>query len=292
MGDENVPLVLWAANVMSHDLFERAEAVSAGGYSAMSLFTADVEDCLSRTGQSLSQLRKELETRGGPVIAMDPYLGWYPGWDASKVKGEAARLLKATEEEVLRYGHELGAPYLTIVGPFDGPDAPFDEIVESLGAFADRAKEMGVRPHLETVPTSKVPDVATGLALVEAVNRENLGLLLDDYNMFRGGDDPSVLDAVPLERVFQIQIADAALTPLGADYFEDALHYRELPGDGELPIGAYIERLASKGQLPPIGPEVFSDRLNGLSAVEASRESGEKTRALLDSLGIATAPMS
>jgi sugar phosphate isomerase/epimerase len=287
----DAPLVLWAANVMNHPLLERAEAVEPGGFDSMSLFTADIDACTETTGWSLAKLRTELESHGGPVSAIDPYLGWYPGWDPSTVEGEAAALLKATEDDVLRFGNELAAPYLTIVAPFSGPDAEFDEIVESLGAFADNAARAGVRPHLEVVPTSKVADVATGLALVEAVDRDNLGLLLDTYNMARGGNDPNELDPVPIERVFQIQLADAAAEQLGADYFEDALHYRELPGDGGLEITDYMRRFAAKGELPPIGPEVFSDRLGAMSSLEASLECGERCRTFLDAVGIGTRPM-
>jgi sugar phosphate isomerase/epimerase len=287
----DVPLVLWAANAMNHPLLERAEAVEPGGFDSMSLFTADIDACTESTGWSLAKLRGELEARGGKVSAIDPYLGWYPGWDPASVEGEAAALLKATEGDVLRFGNELGAPFLTLVAPFGGPVPEFDAIVESLGAFADNAAKAGVRPHLEVVPTSRVADVATALALVEAVDRENLGLLLDTYNMARGGNDPSELDPVPIERVFHIQLADAAADQLGADYFEDALHYRELPGDGGLEITEYMRRFAAKGELPPIGPEVFSDRLGAMSALEASLECGEKCRGFLDSVGIGTRPM-
>ena len=291
MSQTEVPLVLWAANVMNHPPLERADAVEPGGFDSMSLFTADIDACIASTGWTLAKLRGELESRGGPVSAIDPYLGWYPGWDPSTFEGEAAALLKATEEDVLRFGSELGAPYLTIVAPFSGPDAEFDEIVESLGAFADNAAKAGVRPHLEVVPTSKVADVATALALVEAVDRDNLGLLLDVYHLALGTNDPDELDPVPIERVFQIQLGDVVSEQLGPDYLGDAMHLRQLPGEGDLEITEHLRRLAAKGELPPIGPEVFSDRLGALSAREASVECGEKCRTFLDSVDIATRPM-
>lgn len=291
MSQTEVPLIFWAANAMNHSPLARAEAAVAGGFDAISLFTPEAPGCADANGWTLAELRRELVARGAGVSTLDPYLGWYPGFDPDGESGETAELLKATQDEVLHYCRELEAPYLTLVAPFSGPEAEFDRIVESLGAFADAAAAAGVRPHLEIVPTSKVPDLPTATALLDAVGRDNLGLLLDTLHLFRGGCAPEDLGAVPSERIFSIQVCDAPLRPVTDDYMEEIIHFRELPGDGELDLTGYVRAVLAKGDLPPLGPEVFSDRLAALSAEGSALECGRSCRALLDPLGVPTRPL-
>lgn len=278
-------LVLWAANVIQGDLLERAQAAAANGFGSISVTALDLERW-TQGGRSLAELRGECERIGAGVSAVDPYLGWYPGWDPAAFDGEGAEMLRASEADALRYGEELGAPFLTIVGPFDEERAELAEVVESLGAFADRAARHGIKPHLEPIPGSRVDCLEYALALVEAVDRDNLGLLIDTYNLARGGESVESLRAVPRRRVFQVQLADATREQKGATYFDDALHHRLLPGEGELAIDPYLEVLVKDGALPPTGPEVFSDRLAGLSTDEAAATAAGRCRGYLRSLGI------
>ena len=75
-GDRN--LVLWAGCVMKRDLFARAEAAVAGGFSCMSVICGDLV-AHERAGGSVRELARELETRGAPIPILDPFLAWYPG---------------------------------------------------------------------------------------------------------------------------------------------------------------------------------------------------------------------
>jgi sugar phosphate isomerase/epimerase len=283
MADQSMPteFVLWGGCVMRHPLLDRAEAVEAGGFSSMSVQTGDISRFLAGGG-SLTDARRELESRGAPICCVDPFLGWYPGYDPATARGEAAAELRATEDEVLRWAEELGATSITALGPFHGASASFDEAADSLGAFVDRAGAAGLRIQLEPIPTTKVPDLASGLALLEAVSRPNLGLVLDTYNLFRGGLTPDQLDGVSHEQIFAIQLADAETAePKGTDYFEDAYHHRALPGEGVLPMEDVIRRLTAKGPLAPLGPEVFSDALLSLPPAPAGRRCADSTRQFL-----------
>jgi sugar phosphate isomerase/epimerase len=285
MVDANMPLTLWAACVAQRDIYARADAAEAGGFSCMSVFTGDLL-AYEEDGGSLRQLRRALAAREMPVSCIDPYFAWYPGFDPGVAPPAVAVHFRHTEDDVLRYAEELGATFISVLGPFfqDDLDAAFDEQVERLGAFADRAATVGLRPHIEIVPTTKVPDLAAGLALVRAVGRPNLGLLLDTYNLSRSGLDPAELDAVPHELIFEIQLADAPAKPRGANFFEEATSLRELPGEGELPVAEIIERIARKGPLPPTGPEVFKSELDARSADEVGYLNAAASRRLLETV--------
>ena len=236
-----------------------------------------------RRGRTIKELRAELDARGVRLTTIDPYLAWYPGFDPDHPIGVAAKYggphLVMSEEKLFRWADGLGATYVSTLGTFDGPTAPFAQAVEALGAFADRAATHGVRPHLEPIPTTKVHDLADALAYVGAVDRPNLGLLLDTYNLGRAGVEPDELDAVPLELVFQLQLADGAgLQDPDDEYFADAFFRRSFAGEGDFPCAEMIARLARQGQLPPSGPEVLNEPLHALAPVDAGRVAAQATR--------------
>lgn len=295
--DTNTPqLVYWAGNSMPYSLLERAEGAAAAGWDTVSCFVGDLFD-LERSGTSLSSVRARLDEIGVELNTLDPYLAWYPGYDPAAPVGVAVKYgaphLGATQDDLLRWAAELGATYVSTVAPFDDPsgeyenpaDASFEEIVESLGRYADAAASAGLRPHLEPIPTTKVPDLDTALALVGAVGRENLGLLLDTYNLGRAGLKPAELEKVPRELIFQIQIADAKRQAVGSEYFADAFSSRLFAGEGELEAVEMMRVLAAKGPLPPSGPEVVSERMDALEPASAAAESMAATRRLLAEIG-------
>lgn len=277
----DLELVLWAACLHDHDLLERARHVAENGFAAMTTFVTDAPPVTDP--DALRRLRREIEARGTRINCVDVYLGWYPGYDPASAGGEASALLRATEDEILGVAEALGAEHVSIAAPFAGDDAPFELVVEALRGFTARAAARGIRPHLEISNGSKVPDVATAVRLLDAVDAAELGIVLDTYNLMRAGGSPSDVEALPLERIFQIQLVDGYAEPVG-DRFHDSLHFRQLPGEGELPLVDILRRLLAKGPLPPIGPEVFNDDLAALPLPDAARRSAEVTRQFLSAL--------
>jgi sugar phosphate isomerase/epimerase len=285
MTDRPLPeLIYWASNSMPSHILDRAEAVGAGGYAAMSCMVGDLA-AWEDSGRPLSELRAELDAREVRVTTIDPYLAWYPGFDTENPTGPAAKHrehLVMTEEKLFRWADALGATFVSTLGTFGGPAVPFDEAVEALGGFADRAAAQGITPHLEQIPSTKVHDLDDALAFVRAVDRPNLGLLLDTYNLGRAGVAPQALEAVPLDLVFQLQLADGAGIEDGEDYFADAFSRRALPGEGSYPMAEMIAALAAQGPLPPSGPEVLYPELHALHPREAGVLAAEATRKFLD----------
>lgn len=277
-------LVMWGACLHRQDLLVRAECLRPAGFDAMTAFVTDLAPLERRLG-SMAAVRRELAAREAPVNCVDVYLGWYPGHDPSAVAGAASELLRATEEEVLRYAAEVGATFVSIAAPFWGDRAPLEVVADALGRFTDRAAALGLRPHLEISNGSHVSTVAAAMELLTAVGRANLGLVLDTYNIIRAGGAPSDVDAVPQEAVFQIQLVDGAREPV-LDRFHDSLHHRQLPGRGELPVADFVRRMAAKGPLPPIGPEVFNDALVAMPAQLAASLCAEVTREFLQVAGL------
>jgi sugar phosphate isomerase/epimerase len=278
-----MPLVMWAGCAIAHPLLARTHAAQAGGFVSMTAVCADLV-AVERGGRgSLQRLATELRGREVTIEVIDPFVAWYPGWEPGDDDGPHAESLNVNEDQLFRYADVLAARSVTLLSPFRGEPAPVAAVVDALGEFADRAAARGLRVHLEVIPTSMVPDLAVGWEIIRQVDRSNAGLVLDTFHLARGNCEPALLEQIPADKVFHVQLSDGSLTPRVADYFEEAVTVRDLPGEGELPIAELVAPLLRRGA-PAVGPEVFSPRLEALPATDAGRVCAETTRRFLASL--------
>jgi sugar phosphate isomerase/epimerase len=135
--------------------------------------------------------------------------------------------------------------------------------------------------HLEFLPWSKIPDLATAWKIVQEADQPNGGIALDAWHYFRGSPDHDLLRAIPGNRILSVQLGDAP-AQAEPDLMAAALHERLLPGQGELDLDALVSALRHIGAHAPFGIEVFSDPLHRRPPAEAARLAGDSLRQLLD----------
>nr|BFE59656.1 sugar phosphate isomerase/epimerase [Dactylosporangium thailandense] len=176
----------------------------------------------------------------------------------------------------------FGVPFAQTVGTFDArPVGP--EVAEAFASLCDRAAGHGLRVALEFVPYSRIPDLATGLAVVTDANRDNGGLCIDSWHFFRGRPDLELLRTVPAGRVFMVQFNDGPIPPVNPDRMVDAVHHRVLPGDGDFDLRSFVAALDRPGVDAPFSIEVYSDELWQRPTSDAARLAAEGTRAVVAS---------
>lgn len=143
---------------------------------------------------SVEEIRHAITSRGLALIAVDAQR-------IAPQTGEAPDLEKGLEayRHVIDVAGQLGAPYVTL--PIlsmwvQGLEAPFDALVEGCRSLADHAAHIGENgPKLvyEVVNRDEVPMIFTaeeGNRLLSAVDRQNVGLILDSYHMHFEEEDP------------------------------------------------------------------------------------------------------
>jgi len=77
------------------------------------------------------------------------------------------------------------------------------------------------------------------------------------------------LESIPGNRIFAVQIADAAAEIRGS-LWDDTVRHRHLPGDGSFDLDRVIRTLGRMGALGLYGPEVISDEMQQLPHPEAA----------------------
>jgi sugar phosphate isomerase/epimerase len=271
-------LCLWAGSVQRLDFAGRIEAARTGGFDSTSLFPYEVHRARAE-GIEDAELRARFEDAGVRVAVIDPLARWLPTWRSpGELPPDDPAFGDLEPDEIFAMAQAFGADLITVLALYDPPVSP-ELGGPAFAALCDRAAEHGLRLQLEFIPGSGLHDLSAAWAVVEAADRPNGGILLDTWHFFRSGSSFELLERLPADRIFGLQIEDAPAAP-PADPAHESLHGRLLPGEGGLDLRRFMAAIA--GKLPdPTGPEVFSDALGALPAAELGRRLGETTRAFL-----------
>lgn len=271
-------LVLCAGTLPAASLRERVEAAARHGFSGLSLFLADYRRA-REAGHSDAELRRWLSEHGLEIAELDPLMRWVPGVElAGDATRAGAAMFAFGEEDFFAAAEALGARSINVVLYSEAPIEP-ERLCEAFAGLCERAARRELLVHLEFLPWTQIPDLASALDLVADAG-PNGGVMLDSWHHFRSGADPEVLRAAPAERILAVQLSDAPAQAQGPPV-EETLHRRLLPGAGDAELPALLQSLADIGCRAPLGVEVFSDELAALPADEAARRAAEAARRVL-----------
>ena len=141
-----------------------------------------------------------------------------------------------------------------------GHDSDWDRLTANYAAFCDLAAVYGMTADLEFLTWTPMRGVAEASALIEAVDRDNAGLMIDTLHFSRSRCRPEELDAVPACRFHYIQIADAEgeIPDSTEGLIHTAREGRLMPGEGDLELREIIQHLP--GDIP-VAVEIPNSRL-------------------------------
>lgn len=182
---------------------------------------------------------------------------------------------------------EINNPYMIIV-PTMGNDMKqknqseiFEDSVEVLTKLSDIAKTFGVKLAFEPIgdPRWCVRSLRQCLDIVNAVDRENVGIALDVFNLFLFDKLKDIEDIgqVPLEKIFVYHIDDCEDWPLGV---LDQCH-RLFPGDGVIPLKEFSSKLKNTGYDGIASLELFRPEYWEMEPEDVIRIGAKKTREFL-----------
>jgi sugar phosphate isomerase/epimerase len=259
---------------------ERLDAASGAGFDAISLWGRDYDDARSE-GLSDGDLRAMLDDHGLVVAELDPAWWWLPGASDVHIPPEldTEDVFRFGEAELFAVADALGARSMNAVDVFGG-SWDVDGAAEAFAGLCTRAAEHDLLVHIEWLPWSKIPDLATALHIVQLAGQPNGGLNIDALHLVRSGVPVDELAEVPGPLILGVQLDDGPLRP-EPNLVEATLHQRQLPGKGEFDLHGIVRALRHSGTSAPIGVEVFSDALHALPPAEAADAAARATRAVL-----------
>jgi sugar phosphate isomerase/epimerase len=240
----------------------------------------------TRNGLTATDLLEMAAETGIALRHLDTVTGWAPIRFPSGAGADIVERFDFSMEEVLDIASSIEADTLLAFPAYDHGVVPLQVAVEGFANLCDRAEEAGLWVNLEFAPMLGLPNLADAWEVVRLADRPNSGIMLDTWHFARGDADLGLLRSIPGERLRDVQLADGARIPRGNSLLEDCVRFRMFPGEGDLPIIEPLRIIYGKGSLRSIGPEVFSDSADALSAEEAGRLSGTSLRHSLTSAGI------
>lgn len=163
----------------------------------------------------------------------------------------------------------------------------FAQMRDRLGILCDAIAPYRLRYGLEFIgpesfrrgqPNVYIHDLPGLLALIEAVGRDNLGVLLDAWHWYTSGGTAADLDRLTDQLVVVVHVNDA---PAGVPREEQIDQVRALPGEtGVIPLETFMGALVRMGYTGPVMVEPFSERLRQLSPEEAVAETARSLESI------------
>jgi 2-keto-myo-inositol isomerase len=230
------------ATTMKATLPEDIAAAAQAWFKALEIWAAKLDTYLANRGlDDLNALFTQHRVQPASINSIE-FITFRPAEDYA--------LVKARCHELCARADALGCDKIVVVpSPTPERGASWDEIkaesVRVLHDLADIAAPYGVQLAYEFLGFGwcSVRTLAQCWEIVQAVNRPNVGLVIDTCHFYAGGSELSSIEAVDPEKLFIFHINDVEARPL--ETIEDA--HRLLPGEGVIPLDAILSRLKGIG---------------------------------------------
>ena len=241
---------------LSGGLGEKLEAIAAAKFDAVEIFEND----LLSYGGTPADVRKAVRDLGLQIVTLQPFRD-FEGMPDDKRARAFARA-----ERKFDVMQELGCDLLMICSNVS-PDSlgGIDRAAADLHELGERAPRRGLRVAFEALAWGRhINDYRDAWEAVRRADHPAVGLVLDSFHILARKTDLGAIRAIPGDRIFLVQIADAPL--LQMDYLSWSRHFRNFPGQGDLPLIDFMEALAATGYDGALSLEIFNDQFRAGSA--------------------------
>jgi 4-hydroxyphenylpyruvate dioxygenase len=234
---------------LSGTLEDKLGAAAAAGFDGIEVFEPD----LIASSWSPAELAARCADLGLSIDLFQPFRDL----DSTDPTRFARNLVRA--ERKFDVMADLGTTTVLVCSSV-APDAVDDDdlLADQLAALADRAGARGLRVAYEALAWGR--HVSTWDRSWEVVRRADsaaLGICLDSFHVLSRGGNPAGFAAVPGDKLFFLQLADAP--HLQMDVLQWSRHHRLFPGQGAFDLPAFLGHVLAAGYPGPLSLEVFND---------------------------------
>src|SRR4051795_8385227 len=265
---------------LSGTLEDKLEAAARARFDGIELFEAD----LLGARLAPAEVRARAEALGLTIDLYQPFRDF-----EAVPPAQLERNLRRAEHK-LDVMEALRADTMLVCSNVS-PDAIDDDALAAaqLRALAERAAARGMRIAYEALAWgTHVSEYDHAWRIVDAADHPALGMCLDSFHVLSRGADLDGIAAIPAEKLFFLQLADAP--HLVMDVLQWSRHYRCFPGQGGFDLRDFTARVLATGYDGPLSLEVFNDVFR---QADPDRMAVDAMRSLLileEALGRAAAP--
>jgi len=137
-----------------------------------------------------------------------------------------------------------------------------DRLAEDFARLGERAAARGLRVGYEACAWERYgSDIRDVWEVVRRAAHPAVGLVLDSFHVTVRGLSPESIRAIPADRIFHVQIADAPAVAMDLEY--KSRRFRCLPGEGDLPLVEFVRAVAATGYAGAYSLDLVGDRSRG-----------------------------
>jgi len=238
---------------ISGDFAEKLQAIAAAGFDGIEIFENDFL-VFEGTPRDAGRMARD----AGLAITL-----FQPFRDFEGLPEPQRRRAFDRAERKFDVMQEMGTDLMLVcssvspvsLGGIDRAAADFHELGE-------RAARRGLRVGYEALAWGRhVRDHRDAWEIVRRAGHPNIGLILDSFHTLAPGLDVSSIRAIPGDRIFIVQLADAPSTRM--DLLHWSRHFRNMPGEGDLPVTDFMRAVAATGYDGYLSLEIFNDQFRG-----------------------------
>ncbi|TPW31545.1 sugar phosphate isomerase/epimerase and 4-hydroxyphenylpyruvate domain-containing protein [Martelella alba] len=257
---------------ISGTLTDKLTAIAAAGYDGIEIFEQDFLADVT----SPREIGRMVRDHGLTITLFQPFRDFegLPEPLRAKAFDRAERKFDLMQE--------LGTDLILICSSVH-PQAlgGVDRAAADLAALGERAAARGLKIGYEALAWGRhVFDHRDAWEIVRRADNPAVGLILDSFHTLSRKIDPETIRAIPGDRIFFVQLADAPAIDMDLLYW--SRHFRNMPGEGDLDVTRFMRAVMATGYAGPISLEIFNDQFRGGSAENIARDGYRSLVALMD----------
>ncbi len=260
---------------ISGGLDEKLAAIAAAGFDGVEIFETDF---LTYPG-SPRDVGHMIRDQGLEITLFQPFRDF-----EGMPEPERARAFDRAERK-FDLMQELGTSLMLIcsnVSPLSL--GGIDRAAADLRELGERAAKRGIRVGYEALAWGRhVNDHRDAWEIVRRADHSAVGLILDSFHTLARKTDVETIRAIPGDRIFIVQLADAPRIEMDLLYW--SRHFRTMPGQGDLAVTDFMRAVAATGYDGPLSLEIFNDQFRGGSPKSIAIDGRRSLIALMDEVG-------
>jgi len=253
------------ASTMKTDLPGDIRAASRAGYDLVEIWAKKMEAFLFKKGiRDLNGVFEKGKIKPLAINSVE-FITFNSSWEKINTMNLIQRYAGIADR--------LNCPYIVLV-PSPRPQGisdkeVYEESVKVLREISNRFKKYKVKFAFEFLGFSwcSVSTVEQDIEIVKAVNRNNIGLVLDTFHFYAGGSTLDAINTMDKDKLYILHINDGEDLP--KQDLQDA--HRLYPGEGVIPLKEIISKLREIRYDGPVSIEMFRPEYWAEPAEEVAR---------------------
>jgi 4-hydroxyphenylpyruvate dioxygenase len=235
---------------LSGGLAEKLEAIAAAGFAGVEIFESDLLS-FNGTPKDVASMAASL---GLKIVTFQPFRDF-----EGMPEPQRGRVFARAERKFDLMG-ELGCDLLMICSNV-APDSlgGIDRAAADFHDLGERAGKRGLRVGFEALAWGRhISDYRDSWEVVRRADHPAIGLTLDSFHILARKTDLNAIRSIPSDKIVLVQLADAPW--LDMDVMSWSRHFRCFPGQGDFPLGEFMDCVFANGYSGLLSLEIFNDQ--------------------------------